>query len=292
MTLRILMFGRTGQVAREVLRRSGGDVAVAALGREQVDLTRPEVCARVVAEADADVIINAAAFTAVDRAEDDIYDAWLVNAVAPGVMARAAAARGLPFLHLSTDYVFDGSGDHAWREDDPVAPLGVYGRTKAAGERAVTEAGGAGVILRTSWVFSAHGENFVRTMLRLGAVRDELSVVQDQRGGPTPASAIADTLIAIAWAFKRGEGNSGVFHFAGAPAASWCEFARAIFAEAQPGREPRVVPISSADWPARAKRPLNSRLDCGRINEAYGLPPADWRRALRDVIAELKETAA
>ena len=238
------------------------------------------------AEAEAEVVINAAAYTAVDRAEAEPELAHAVNAAAPGAMARAAAARGLPFLHVSTDYVFDGAPGRPWREHDPTGPLGVYGASKLAGERAVAEAGGPHLILRTAWVFSAHGSNFVKTMLRLGAERDTLSVVDDQRGGPTPAGAIADALLAIAAAFGRGEGVGGVFHFAGAPAVSWAEFARAIFA-AKGGKAPEVRPIPSSAYPTPARRPLNSVLDCSAIAAAYGLAQPDWRAGLAEVIGEL-----
>ena len=177
-----------------------------ALGRAEADLADPESCARAVAAAETDIVVNAAAYTAVDRAEQEEAVATTVNGEAPGAIARAAAGRGLPFLHVSTDYVFDGSGDGPWTEDDPPAPLGAYGRSKLAGERAVAAAGGAHAILRTSWVHAGHGANFVRTMLRAGASRPRLTVVDDQRGGPTPASAVAATLVALAHAFANGRG--------------------------------------------------------------------------------------
>lgn len=291
MTLRVLVFGRTGQVARELLRRAGPDCALEALGREDADLADPALCAARVAAAQADVVINAAAYTAVDRAESEEALATTINAAAPGAMARAAAARGLPFLHVSTDYVFDGSGERPWREDDPVAPLGAYGRSKLAGERAVAAAGGLHAVLRTSWVHAAHGNNFVRTMLRLGAERDRLTVVDDQRGCPTAAADIADALLAVARAFAAGRGASGVFHFGGAPAVSWREFAEEIFAQAGGPRAPVVTPIRSEDWPTPAPRPRNSALDCARIAAAYGLAQPDWRRSLRAIVAELEGRA-
>ena len=200
--MKALVFGTTGQLGIELARRAPRGIAIIAFGREAADLTDPATCARLVSSTDADVVINAAAYTAVDAAETDRDTAQVVNAKAPGAMARAAAALGVPFLHVSTDYVFDGSGDRPWREDDPVAPLGAYGQTKLDGERAIADAGGPHVILRTSWVFSAHGKNFVKTMLRVGAERDALSVVGDQRGGPTAAADIADALWAIASAFE------------------------------------------------------------------------------------------
>lgn len=282
--MKLLMFGATGQVAREVLRRAGS-VEVVALGRDQADLSDPDSCAAAVRNTDADAVLNAAAWTQVDGAETEPEAAKTVNAAAPGAMAAAAAARGLPFVQISTDYVFDGSGDAPWREEDETGPLGVYGATKLAGEKAVAEAGGAHAILRTSWVFSAHGANFVKTMLRLGAARGALSIVDDQIGGPTPAAAIADACLAIARAHVEGRGESGVFHFAGQPAVSWRAFAEAIFAEA--GLSVAVTPIGTADYPTPARRPLNSRLDCAKIAAAYGVAAPDWRTGLTDVVKEL-----
>jgi dTDP-4-dehydrorhamnose reductase len=259
-----------------------------ALGRAQVDLADPDACAAAVAAADADLVINAAAYTAVDQAEREPDLVQAVNAGAPGAMARAAAARGLPFLHISTDYVFDGSGRRPWREDDPVAPLGVYGASKLAGEHAVAVAGGPHVILRTAWVFSAHGRNFVKTMLRLGSERADLSVVADQHGSPTPAADIAAALLTIARAFAAGRGTSGIFHFAGAPAVTWADFAEAIFADAHLPRRPQVHRIATADYPTPARRPQNSVLDCTRIAAAYAIAQPDWRTGLTAVLNELE----
>jgi dTDP-4-dehydrorhamnose reductase len=287
-TLRALVFGHDGQVATELRALNGAGLAVTALTRAQADLSDPAACAAAVAEAQADVVINAAAYTAVDRAESEERLATVVNAEAPGAMARAAAARGLPFLHVSTDYVFDGSGDRPWREDDPVAPLGAYGRSKLAGERMVAAAGGVHAILRTSWVFSAHGTNFLRTMLRVGAGRDRLTVVDDQRGGPTPAADIAEALAAMARAFAAGRGVTGVFHFSGAPDVSWAEFAREIFARADWIAAPEVAPIRSEDWPTPAARPRNSTLDCARIAEIYKIARPDWRAGLDSCLAALR----
>lgn len=284
--MRVLVFGTTGQVARALAAEAAvRGIGLVALSRAEADLADPDACAARVAAAAADAVINAAAWTAVDAAEAAEAEALRVNAEAPGAMARAAAARGLPFLHVSTDYVFDGSGTRPWREDDAPAPLGVYGRSKLAGERAVAAAGGPHAILRTAWVFSGHGQNFVKTMLRLGASRPRLRVVDDQRGGPTPACAIAAALLDIAGAFHAGRGASGVFHFCGSPAVSWAEFAREILGLA--GLPAEVEPIPSTDWPTPAPRPLNSTLDCRKINEVYGISQPDWRPALARVVAGL-----
>jgi dTDP-4-dehydrorhamnose reductase len=289
--MKVLVFGTTGQVAIELARRAGAHAAtLTALGRGQADLTDPASCAAAVTASDADIVINAAAYTAVDQAETDPDTARLVNADAPGAIARACAARDLPFLHISTDYVFEGSGSAPWREDALTEPLGIYGRTKLDGERAVVSAGGPHVILRTAWVFSAHGRNFVRTMLRIGRDRPSLNVVADQHGGPTPAAAIADGLLTVAATFHRGAGESGIFHFAGAPATTWAGFADAIFDGATLPLRPVVNPIVTADYPTPAKRPGNSILDCSKIARVYGIDQPDWRIGLSDVLQEL-ETA-
>ena len=281
----VIVFGRTGQVAAELARRLPDATF---LGRDRADLSDPASCAEAILAARPEAVINAAAFTAVDLAETEETAARIVNADAPGRMARAAARLGIPFLHISTDYVFDGRMGRAWREEDPVAPLGAYGRTKLDGERQVAGAGGPHIVLRTAWVFAAHGRNFVRTMLRLGAERPELRVVADQHGGPTPAADIAGALVTILGAFRDGRGTSGVFHYAGAPATTWADFAEAILAGA--GLPARVTRIGTADFPTPARRPANSVLDCGRIARTYGIAQPDWRDGLRKVLAELETT--
>jgi dTDP-4-dehydrorhamnose reductase len=282
----ILVFGRSGQVATELARLLP---QATFLGRDRADLTDPAACAAAIASLRPSAVVNAAAWTAVDRAEAEEPAARVVNADAPGAMARAAATLGVPFLHISTDYVFDGTPGRPWREDDPVAPLGAYGRTKLDGEQQVIAAGGQSVILRTAWVFAAHGQNFVRTMLRLGAERPELRIVADQTGGPTPAADIAAALTTILTAFAAGRGTPGIFHFAGAPATTWADFATAIFAGAN--LSPRVTPIPTADYPTPARRPLNSVLDCTRIAQAYGIAQPDWRQGLAQVLKELETKA-
>jgi len=254
-----------------------------AMGRGQADLARPESCVAAIVAARPDVVINAAAFTAVDRAEDEPDLAQIVNAEAPIAMAEACARTGVRFLHISTDYVFDGSGQAAWKPGDPTAPLGVYGATKLAGERGVQATGAQAVILRTSWVFSAHGANFVKTMLRLGAERDSVNVVGDQIGGPTPAADIAATLLRIA---EAPDGPAGIYHYVGAPAVSWADFAREIFAQA--GLPTRVQDIPSSAFPTPAKRPANSRLNGDSLLADYGIAPADWRMGLSDALKDLR----
>ena len=281
--MKALVFGQTGQVARELARRMPVGVSATFLGRGQADLADPAACAAAVAACDADVVINAAAWTAVDRAEAEEAAALVVNGAAPGAMARAAAVRGLPFLQISTDYVFDGAGDQPFGVDHPTAPLGAYGRTKLAGEQAVQAAGGVHVIMRTSWVVSAHGANFVKTMLRLGAERDSLNVVADQIGGPTPAADIADALYVMAAGLLAGK-PGGVQHFSGGPDCSWADFARAIMVQA--GLACEVHDILSSAYPTPARRPLNSRLECSWLAD-FGLQRPDWRKGLDSILQEL-----
>ncbi len=282
--MKVIVLGRTGQVARE-LSRALPDATF--LGREEADFLAPDAAAQALARriAGADAVINAAAWTAVDKAETEEAAACLVNAEAPGALARVAAAHGVPFLHVSTDYVFDGSGQTPWRPDDATGPLGAYGRTKLAGERAVRAAGGRHVILRTSWVFSAHGANFVKTMLRLGAERPRLTVVADQIGGPTPAAAIADALARIA----RAPHHSGTFHFSGTPDASWADFAREIMAQAR--LPAKIADIPTDAYPTPARRPANSRLDCSTLADTFGIARPDWRQGLAQVLKDLGATS-
>lgn len=283
--MRLLVIGRTGQVATELLRRAPAGVTVTALGRAEADLTDPTSCAAAVAGAKADAVVNAAAWTAVDKAEAEEEAAHLVNAEAPAAMAAAAASKGIPFVHVSTDYVFDGSGTRPWKPDDSTGPLGAYGRTKLAGETGVRAAGGPYAILRTSWVFSAHGANFVRTMLRLSETRDHLTVVADQIGGPTPAAAIADALIGIAQRLVADSSTTGTYHFSGSPDASWADFAREIFR--QSGCSVTVEDIPTSAYPTPARRPANSRLDCTTTERAFGISRPDWAAGLREVLRDL-----
>lgn len=279
--MKLLVFGKTGQVARELVHCRPDAMF---LSRQDVDLTDAAACKTTIAQHGPDVVINAAAYTAVDRAEDEEALAMRINADAPGAMAEACAKRYIPFLHISTDYVFDGSGEAPWTPDAATAPLGAYGRSKLAGEKAVVAAGGLYAILRTAWVFSAHGNNFVKTMLHLSQTRDRLTIVADQVGCPTPASDIATTLLALAQALQNGQGG-GLYHYGGAPSVSWADFAREIFAQA--GKAVAVQNISSAEYPTRAARPHNSRLDCSRLEEELSIRPADWKSGLRSVLKEL-----
>lgn len=285
--MRVLVFGQTGQVATELARQAGADIAMTCLGRDHADLNDPGACSAAIAASDADVVINAAAYTAVDRAESEEDLATTINGTSPGAMATACAVLGIPFLHISTDYVFDGTGTRPWQPDDATGPLGVYGRSKLAGEEAVRAAHGPHAILRTSWVFSAYGANFVKTMLRLGVERDKLTIVGDQVGGPTAAADIAAALLAMARAFHAGQGTTGTYHFSGAPDVSWADFAREIFAQA--GLTPQVEDIPTSAYPTPARRPANSRMDCTALTRDYGIERPDWRLSLRSVLSDLKE---
>ena len=283
--MKVLVFGRAGQVAGELVRRAPAGVYATALGRGDVDLMDPGAGAQAVLARRPDVVVNAAAWTAVDAAEAEPGAAHRLNAEVPAELAEACARSATPFVHLSTDYVFAGSGMQPWRTDDPVEPRSVYGRTMLEGERRLLAAHPGSVIVRTSWVFSALGSNFARTMLRLGAERDALAVVADQIGGPTWAGAIADACMRIAQARLAGEGQGGIYHFAGAPDASWADFAEAIFE--QSAAEVVVKRIPTSEYPTPAARPLNSRLDCEDIQRTFGVARPDWRQDLRIVIAEL-----
>ncbi len=277
----ILVFGSTGQVGRELARSNG----VVALDRTQADLTDPAACADQIRQIQPVCVINAAAYTAVEKAQDEPDLAQVINGDAPGAMAVICAEMGIPFLHISTDYVFDGTGKNFWLPTDIANPIGVYGRSKLVGEELVAAADGAHAILRTSWVFSAHGANFVKTMLRLGADCKSINVVADQVGGPTAAGDIAATLLQMADLLMTGSGASGVYHFSGQPNISWAGFARAVFDQA--GMNARVEEIRADQYPTRAFRPVNSRLDCSDLLRDYSIAQPDWRTSLAKVLVEL-----
>lgn len=286
--MQVLVFGEIGQLGQELQRHASvvaGDVTLEVRGLDEADFADPETCAGFVTRTQADAVINAVAYTAVDRAEEDEALALQVNGTTPGALARAAAARGLPFVQVSTDYVFDGSGQAPFSVDHPTGPLGAYGRTKLVGEDEVRAAGGVHAIFRTSWVVSAFGQNFVKTMLRLGAERDRLTIVADQVGGPTPAAAIADLCLAACAQLCADPGKSGTYHVSGGPDVSWADFAREIFA--QSGTTCEVVDIPSSEYPTPAKRPLNSRLDNSLTEATFGVPRPDWRQGLAEILADL-----
>lgn len=297
----VLIFGRNGQLARALaaLARERG-LAWEALGRAELDLADIRVdlgaaIAEVVSARSPDVVINASGYTAVDRAEDEPDAAFRLNRDAVGAMARACAATRVPFVHLSTDYVFDGRGGAPYAESDPVRPLGVYGASKAAGEAAVAAAGGAAVVLRTSWVYSGEGSNFLLTMLRLAAERDEVSVVADQRGRPTWARDLAEAVLAAAEGLGTGAlVDCPVLHVASDGEATWAEFAQAIFdgSRARGGAFARVRPIATMDYPTRAVRPADARLDLSLARRRLDWQPRDWRAALENCLDSMGQAGA
>jgi dTDP-4-dehydrorhamnose reductase len=281
----ILVFGETGQLAREL----AADENVICLGRDQADLSDLTACAAAIRQAQPQAVINAAAYTAVDKAESDEALASVINGAAPGAMAVTCADMAIPFVTVSTDYVFDGSGDAPWQPGDATGPLNAYGRSKLAGEEAVRAAGGAYAILRTSWVVSAHGNNFVKTMLRLGRERDRLTIVADQIGAPTPARDIAAACLAMARQLAEDPGKSGTYHLQGVPETSWADVARATFAETNITCQVEDIPTTA--YPTPAARPLNSRLDCASLEQAFGILQPDWRLGLRNILKDLGEVA-
>lgn len=293
----VLVFGGNGQLGQELLRALaplGEVVATTRSGQladgspcEVADFNAPDALAAVLDRIQPTLVVNAAAYTAVDRAEGERDAAWRANAEAPGVIARWCAAAGVPLVHYSTDYVFDGQGSRPYREDDATAPLGVYGESKLAGEDAVRAAGGRHMIFRTAWVYASHSANFLRTMLRVGAERDVLRVVADQVGTPTPAALIADV---TAQALQHPGALSGTWHLTAAGETSWHGFAEAIFAEAvaagKLSRAPTVEAITTAEYPTPAKRPAYSHLDVARIQSDFGVVLPSWQDGLKRVIAE------
>jgi dTDP-4-dehydrorhamnose reductase len=291
--LRVLAFGGGGQVGFDLARaRWPTGFALRSLGRAEVDVTDRAAVAAAFAREAPDLVVNLAAYTAVDRAESEPERAFAVNCGGAGNLARAAAQRRAPLIQLSTDYVFDGTKAGPYREDDAANPLGVYGASKEAGERAVREATSRHVILRTQWVYGVAGTNFVKTMLRLGREREALRVVADQWGSPTAAADLATAVIAIAARVAAGPGAWGTYHYAGAGITNWHGFAEAIFDLAAPrlGRRPEIEPIATADYPTPARRPCNAVLDCGKIERNFGIEPRPWRESLAAMLDEFFTT--
>lgn len=280
----ILVFGKTGQIAIELQRSSD----ILALGRNQADLSNPVACAQIIRAFAPSAVINAAAYTAVDKAETEEELATIINGDSPTAIAQACADMKIPLLHISSDYVFEGSGEKPWKPCNTTAPQNAYGRSKLVGEKGVLHSGGIHAILRTSWVFSAHGNNFVKTMLRLSETRDRLCVVTDQIGGPTPARDIANACLTIVQHLQDDPSKSGTYHYSGNPNISWAEFASEIYTQAS--RLVTVIPITTAEYPTPAKRPLNSRMDCKLTYTTFGIKNPDWRLGLREILKEIEVT--
>jgi dTDP-4-dehydrorhamnose reductase len=283
----LLVFGAGGQVGRAVIEQA--QARAIGLNEAVCDICDNKAVLRAFEAAPVSAAVNCAAYTAVDRAETERARAFAVNSQGAGVIARAAAAHGVPVIHLSTDYVYAGDQSGPVDEAAPIAPLNVYGASKAAGDAAVMAGNPAHVILRVSWVFGVHGANFVKTMLRLGSERAELRIIDDQRGGPTEARDIADAILTVAVALRApGFDAWGVYHFTGAPPTTWFGFAQAIFARTR-GPGPKLTPIATSEYPTPARRPLNSTLDCSKILRRFAIAQPDWRVSLSRAMTSLEE---
>lgn len=294
--MRIVVTGTKGQLAQSLLACATADISLIAVGRVSMDFEKLQTIAPALASAQPDVIVNAAAYTAVDQAEAEEARAFRINATAAGAVSAAARKLNVPVIHLSTDYVFDGRADAPYRETDATSPLNAYGRSKLAGEKTVATANPDHVILRTSWVYSPFGQNFLKTMLRLGETRDEINVVADQYGCPTAAADIAAAIVAVASTLRAKPDDArlrGTFHLAGSGDTTWAEFAKMIFDEAamRGGKRVNVVPITAAEYPTAAARPNNSRLNCDKLSEIYGLRLPDWRSSARVCVAQMMSGA-
>ncbi|CAI8755047.1 dTDP-4-dehydrorhamnose reductase [Pseudomonas sp. IT-P4] len=287
--MKVLITGRHGQISHELQRRLGGGAELIVLGRDQLDFAQPDQIRHQVKNVQPDLIINAAAHTAVDLAESEPQAAFAINAIAPGILAEEALALDIPLIHYSTDYVFDGSKAGPYNEDDTPHPLGVYGKSKLAGEQAIRDVQGRHLILRTSWVYSTHGHNFLLTMQRLLQEKPELHVVADQIGAPTWAGTVANSTLALIERWQANDvTNWGTYHLTAQGETSWFGFAQAIGEALRKQGKPcaDLLPIPSSDYPTPAARPLNSRLDCSRLQRDWGVSQPDWQTALRECLTQ------
>lgn len=291
--MRILVTGKNGQLATALFEvgSTDPDMEVVALDRAALDVCDEVSVERAVAEIRPDIVVNAAAYTAVDKAESEQEHAFAANEAGPRILATAAAKRGIPIIHISTDYVFDGEKSGPYVEDDPVSPAGVYGASKLAGEIAVAEANPKHAVFRTAWVYSATGHNFVKTMLRLAADRDQLNVVDDQHGNPSYAPHLAKAILSVARTIHEKPELEpwGVYHLAGTGATTWCRLAREVFrcSEAAGGPYAEVAPITTSDYPTPAKRPANSQLDCSKAEKIFGVKLPAWQTGVADCVTRL-----
>ncbi|KJF67189.1 dTDP-4-dehydrorhamnose reductase [Rhizobium nepotum] len=292
--MRLVVTGKNGQVVSALQALADDKLEIVTLGRPELDLARPETVARALRDARPDVVVSAAAYTAVDKAESEPDIAFAVNRDGSRAVAQAANDIGVPVIHLSTDYVFDGTKATAYVESDPTGPSSVYGRSKLEGEQAVFESTSNYAILRTAWVYSEYGSNFVKTMLRLGESRDELNVVADQLGCPTSANDIATAIVTIAKQLKDDPSANfrGVFHLTGTGETNWADFAKQIFAFSveNGGKSVIVNNITATQYPTPARRPANSRLNCSKLEEVYGIRLPEWRASTRAVVAALAQS--
>ncbi|OOO23280.1 dTDP-4-dehydrorhamnose reductase [Agrobacterium salinitolerans] len=292
--MRLAVTGKNGQVVSALLALASAELEIVALGRPELDLAQPETVLKALREVKPDAVVSAAAYTAVDKAESEPDIAFAVNRDGARAVAQAASDLGIPVIHLSTDYVFDGAKDTAYVESDPTGPTSVYGRSKLEGERAVSEATDNYVVLRTAWVYSEYGNNFVKTMLRLSENRDEINVVADQFGCPTSANDIAAAVVTIARKLVEDASAPlrGVFHLSGSGETNWANFAKQIFAFAEEhgGKSMIVNDITTAQYPTPARRPANSRLDCSKLEEVYGIKLPSWQTSTRAVVTALAQS--
>ncbi len=291
--MRLAVTGKNGQVVSALQALAGPGLEIVALGRPELDLARPDTVFKALREAKPDVVVSAAAYTAVDKAESEPDIAFAVNRDGAKAVARAAKNIGVPVIHISTDYVFDGTKTTAYVENDPTGPASVYGRSKLEGEQAVSESTDNYAVLRTAWVYSEYGSNFVKTMLRLSESRDEINVVADQFGCPTSANDIAIAIVSIAkrLATDPSAHLRGVFHMSGTGETNWAGFAKQIFEfSAENGGNSIVInDITTAQYPTPARRPANSRLDCSKLEEVYGIRLPEWQTSTRAVMAALAQ---
>jgi len=290
----ILVFGSNGQLGRELVRgAAAGNTALWALTRAETDIADAAAVAAALIRCKPDVVVNAAAYTNVDGAETNYADAQRGNELGPAVLAVACARAGIPMIHVSTDYVFDGSKEGTYRETDAVHPVNAYGRSKAAGEDAVRRALDHHIILRTAWVYSEFGKNFLKTILKLAQMRDELRIVADQHGSPTSARELAAAILHIAPHVAADRRLCGTYHFTAEGKTTWYGFACCIVSTAAPitGRSPKMTPITAADYPTPARRPANSRLDCSLFVKTFGFAPRPWRECVQATARTLAMTS-
>ena len=290
--MKVVITGAKGQVGYELMESAPADLEVFGFDSSTLDITDKKVVQSKIAEIQPDIIINSAAYTAVDLAESNAADAWRVNRDGVAHLGGVAHQLGIPVFHISTDYVFSGDASSPYKEDDLTTPSGVYGESKLAGEQILRSTCHQHIVLRTSWVFGAHGNNFVKTMLRLASDRDKLSIVSDQVGSPTSARSIAKTIWKLVELYQHHSNlNWGVYHFSGSPACSWYEFSKEIFDQALDigllNQKPVISPIVTSEYPTPAKRPLYSVLDCSSIKQQFGIDPSDWRDELILVLKAL-----
>jgi dTDP-4-dehydrorhamnose reductase len=278
----ILVFGKNGQIAKELQMFKN----VIALSRSDANFSNPEICVRAIHNYRPSVVINAAAYTAVDQAEAEEDYATQINGFTPGIIANVCADLEIPFIHISSDYVFDGSGNMPWKTISPTNPQNAYGRGKLIGEKEIIASGSIYAILRTSWVVSSYGENFIKSMLRLSETQNKLNIVDDQIGGPTPAKDIANVCIKLAKQLLANPNNSGIYHYSGEPDTSWCKFANEIFKISH--KSTIAYPILTAEYPAAAMRPLNSRLNCQKIYKVFNIKRPDWRKGIKRILKDLE----